>query len=487
MSNIFLIDSDILSKFGRTNNLHILEAVPGQILITREIYSEIVDGANFGAPGAVAALSWLDSNANNPNIAVSRVYLTKSERNALYNTNGDAGELSIDKVLNQAFAMADPNTFVVLSDSPQARVVAGFLNATGGVFYGYEMAGSLLAQGFISPEQYFDALERLQSLGPEGIGGTAMFGPPVVVYGTPYGIYDAGTRDVFGIPEGDPVGTVTYFEDGGFIVRLDGEEPQYFKAGRQVGYQDGQLMDMASGSPVPAVPDDGCFSAGTLITMWDGSKRVIEDVSSNDFVLSYDRSGSLSNGRVVRTFIHDVTHLLNVHGLKVTPGHVTLCGDGQFSGQHVPIIDILLSDGALVRENGGLVRMAINKPVGSREDQFVQVSYAVDADAARKGNLQSGKMRVGTLLFDREGQPVSVLDCIRAEGMTFYPETGLVSREGGLPEPLYFFGELPRPEDYILRRSRKTLEGILTDGEWESTPSQLVAQRLRQTKSLKLH
>lgn len=94
MSNIFLIDSDILSKFGRTNNLHILEAVPGQILITREIYSEIVDGANFGAPGAVAALSWLDSNANNPNIAVSRVYLTKSERNALYNTNGDSQHLA---------------------------------------------------------------------------------------------------------------------------------------------------------------------------------------------------------------------------------------------------------------------------------------------------------------------------------------------------------------------------------------------------------
>ncbi|TNJ38901.1 Hint domain-containing protein [Phaeobacter sp. B1627] len=233
-----------------------------------------------------------------------------------------------------------------------------------------------------------------------------------------------------------------------------------------------------------------CFAEGTLISLGDGTQIPIEDVRIGDVVTSYESTlplGRLQNKRVTRLFKNEVAHLLDVHGLKVTPGHVTLCGDGQFAGKHVPIIDILLSDGALVRENGDLIRMAINKPVGSREDQFVQVSYAVDADAAREGNLQSGKMRVGTLLFDRDDQPVSVLDCIQAEGMTFNPKTGLVTRAGGSPEPLYFFGELPRPEDYILRRSRETLEGILTDGEWEGTPSQLVGQRLRQTYSLKLH
>jgi hypothetical protein len=90
-------------------------------------------------------------------------------------------------------------------------------------------------------------------------------------------------------------------------------------------------------------------------------------------------------------------------------------------------------------------------------------------------------MRVGTLLFDRYGEPISVLDCLRAEGLAFDPETGLVTEEGQEPKPLNWFGSLPRPEDYTLRRSRETLEGILTGGEWEGAPSTLIAGRLRQT------
>lgn len=230
-----------------------------------------------------------------------------------------------------------------------------------------------------------------------------------------------------------------------------------------------------------------CFLAGTLISFSDGSARPIEEISTGDQVLTYNFSGELVAGRVTRTFQNEVSHLLNVHGLKVTPGHVTLCGDGQFAGKHVPIIDILLSDGALVKEDASLIRVAINKPVGSLEDQFVKVSYALTSEDAQSGNLQSGEMRVGTLLFDKGGTPVSVLDCIRAEGMTFDPETGLVCREEQSPEPLYFYGPLPRPEDYILRRSRETLEGILADGEWEGSQSELIAQRLRRTGSARLN
>jgi hypothetical protein len=229
-----------------------------------------------------------------------------------------------------------------------------------------------------------------------------------------------------------------------------------------------------------------CFAAGTSITLSNAVTRPIEQISVGDLVQSYNEEG-LVEARVTDIFKSEVAHLIDVHGLQVTPGHVTLCGGGRFAGKHVPIIDILLSDGALVRENGDPVRIAINKLVGSMEDHFVQISYAVDAEAVRSGSLKSGKIRVGTLLFDRDCEPVSVLDCIKAEGLVFDAETGLVSKEGGNYEPLYFFGELPRPEDYILRRSRETLEGILADGEWEGAPSQLVAQRLRQTQSMKLH
>ncbi|NJO34399.1 MAG: hypothetical protein HC869_16005, partial [Rhodospirillales bacterium] len=126
-----------------------------------------------------------------------------------------------------------------------------------------------------------------------------------------------------------------------------------------------------------------CFGAGTSILLPDGTKQ-IQDILPGDIVLSYDASGTLVPGRVTRTFRNEVSHLLDVHGLKVTPGHATLCGDGMFKGRHVPIIDILLSDGALVRADGTLIRMAIDAPVGSVADAFVKVAVAATPEDMRK-------------------------------------------------------------------------------------------------------
>ena len=166
---------------------------------------------------------------------------------------------------------------------------------------------------------------------------------------------------------------------------------------------------------VQVVDGNECFLAGTVISTTNETTKPIESIIPGDVVLSYDANGTLVPGRVRRTFRKEVSHLLDVHGLKVTPGHVTLCGDGMFKGRHVPIIDILLSDGALVTAEGGLVRMAINRPVGSVADRMVKVLYALTAEEARAGQLREGEMRAGTLLFDREGEPVSVLDCVARE------------------------------------------------------------------------
>ena len=152
----------------------------------------------------------------------------------------------------------------------------------------------------------------------------------------------------------------------------------------------------------------------------------------------------------------------------------------------MPIIDILVSDGALVTEGGDLVRAAIDAPVGSLEDAFVECAVALTSEDAASGRLEAGCMRVGTLLFDRDGAPVSVLDCLRAEGLDFDPETGLVARGGQEPGPLPWFGPLPRPEDYVLRRSRETLEGILTSGEWEGTRPELLERRMSHVLSARM-
>ncbi|NJO35486.1 MAG: hypothetical protein HC869_22805, partial [Rhodospirillales bacterium] len=69
----------------------------------------------------------------------------------------------------------------------------------------------------------------------------------------------------------------------------------------------------------------------------------------------------------------------------------------------------------------------------------------------------------------------------------FDPETGLIAKPGEAPHPLFWFGRLPRPEDYILTRSQETLEGILTDGEWEGSRPQLIEGRLRQTKMMRVN
>lgn len=224
-----------------------------------------------------------------------------------------------------------------------------------------------------------------------------------------------------------------------------------------------------------------CFASGTLIDLIEESAKPIEFIRPGDTVLSYTADGALVSGRVNRTFQKDVTHLLDVHGLKVTPGHVTLCGDGMFNGRHVPIIDILLSDGALVTADGALVRIATNAPVGSLADAFVKVAAALTPEDVAADRLTEGEMRVGTLLFDRDGSAISVLHCLKAEGYAFDPETGLVAKQGEAPQPLHWFGPIPRPEDYVLRRSRETLADIVTGGEWEGSPSVLIAARLQHT------
>lgn len=491
MAQVLLVDSDVLAKFGRSDNLDLLLKAPVQILITREVYSEVVDGADRNATGAKLALEWLDRNANNPQIAVNWTYLTKQERNAIFNTTGDAGELSIDKVLNEALALSDPNTFAVLSDSPQARIVAGFLANTGGVYFGHEYLGSLLAQGYIKPVEYFDAVGRSNYT-----GGTAFYGPPEVLPDVPYSLFAAKDKDVFGKPKdgAQPIGTVIYDSTGGILFKLDGQGVQYFAPGSQVGFQGdrdfGQLVDMSTGLPIPVTENDNCFLAGTMISMWplDASikpnaggiydrdevlakvwSKPIETITPDDWVLSYDRKNNLLPGKVTRVFQSQAKHILDVFGMMVTPGHAALCGDGRFAGKHVPIIDILRSDGALVCEDGTMIRANTGCKVGSYEDRFVLLAVGHVDD---KGNLDlwdQGLVRVGARFITGEGKDISIADIlgnagatVNAEGRIEYPHMDFA-----MPLHLSFLVQMPQPEDYILRRSNLTLREIYEADEWE--------------------
>ena len=215
-------------------------------------------------------------------------------------------------------------------------------------------------------------------------------------------------------------------------------------------------------------PQDMCFLAGTPIDMWDGTQKPIEEVEADDLVLSYDAEGALRPGRVVRTFRKEAAHVLDLFGLMVTPGHSTLCGEGKYAGQHVPILDILRTDGAIVAKDGTLIRAATGCKVGSDKDRHVRLLVGRQSEGGMAAWTE-GPVRLGTRVILEDGRDFAIGDILRAAGGTL-GEDGLVRGPGeaeGAPLHLDFLTALPKPEDYILARSGLTLEEIYAEAEWE--------------------
>ena len=225
-----------------------------------------------------------------------------------------------------------------------------------------------------------------------------------------------------------------------------------------------------SGNLIGLAQEDHCFLAGTAISMWDGTKKPIELVQPGDIVTSYDKNGTLKPGRVKRTMTSRAKQILDVHGLMVTPGHATLCGDGLFAGRHVPIIDILRSDGALVLENGSMIRAATGCPLGSLGDRMVTAIVGEDQPGGRVKIAQLGQIRLGTRFIMASGEDVSVLDLI-AEGGGMVTGDGMITTSPGGPEMPFRWiltPVLPKPEDYVLQRSATHLHDIYQADEWEA-------------------
>ena len=220
---------------------------------------------------------------------------------------------------------------------------------------------------------------------------------------------------------------------------------------------------------IASPPGDHCFLAGTTISMWDGTKKPIEQVQPGDIVTSYDKDGTLKPGRVKRTMTNRARQILDVHGLMVTPGHATLCGDGLFAGRHVPIIDILRSDGALVREDGSMIRAATGCPLGSLGDRMVTAIVGLDQPGRRVKIAQLGQIRLGTRFIMASGEDVSVLDLI-AQGGGSVTSDGMITTSLSGPEMPFRWTLtplLPKPEDYVLQRSATHLHDIYQANEWE--------------------
>ncbi|UES54002.1 calcium-binding protein [Roseibium aggregatum] len=94
-------------------------------------------------------------------------------------------------------------------------------------------------------------------------------------------------------------------------------------------------------------PRDYCFAAGTLVTLADGSKRPIEQIQIGDRVAAFletEKVGVAVGSNTTAPILHNplqvatVTELIRntnqklieVNGVKVTPGHRFYCADGEF-------------------------------------------------------------------------------------------------------------------------------------------------------------
>lgn len=257
--------------------------------------------------------------------------------------------------------------------------------------------------------------------------------------------------------------------------------------------------DKKDNTPIPTPRPAECFLAGTMIDMWPldltpGVNRTydqqevlakvwqkpIEEITREDWVISYDDEGRLKPGRVARTFQNHSRHILDVHGLMMTPGHVTLCAkvegeENPFAGRHVPIIDVLRSDGAIAKADGRLIRASTGYEVGSEEDRLIPAFAKIsDAEAAKGEQPKLGHIRLGTRYIGNDGRVVGVTDIIDRLGGKVCSD-GLILLPNGSRHVYVWTAtpSLPRPEDYVLQRSQVTLEEIYEAGEWEAASSQM--------------
>ncbi len=260
-------------------------------------------------------------------------------------------------------------------------------------------------------------------------------------------------------------------------VGPDGELPQGAKV--FISYR-------GEGRSVVIHAEEFCFLAGTPILLAGGSEKPIEEIDVGDEVQSYNAAGELVTSRVSKVFRNQSKHILDVFGLMVTPGHVTFCGDGEFAGQHAPIIDILRSDGALMKSDGTLVRAATGCLVGSEGDALL---WAVTGECQEDGTVaikEKAQIRAGSRFILDDGRDICVLDVIKAAGGELTAD-GYIKLSGSdtlLPFHWLFTESLPAPEDYVLQRSQVSLKEIYEAGEWEGRSSNFSSQGLGATRKI---
>jgi len=260
--------------------------------------------------------------------------------------------------------------------------------------------------------------------------------------------------------------------NGNHLIRTESYGASFAEYLRIAAAADGFVLGADDIADAKNSYDPQCFLTGTEITMWDGSKKPIEEIAPNDRVLSHDKHGNAKPGRVVRTFTNDAKIILDFHGTFVTPGHVYFCAGGKYAGRFAPLIDILRDDGVVQHEDGTLIRAATGCAVGSEDDRELWAITAYEDADGRERVRDKKKLRLGTRWMLPNGQHFTMRDYMDGIGLELL-DTGYVRfKQTGLTTPFIwtFSDRLPNPEDFVLGRSQTSLEDIYRADQWEAMP-----------------
>lgn len=171
-----------------------------------------------------------------------------------------------------------------------------------------------------------------------------------------------------------------------------------------------------------------CFLAGTPIDMADGTQKPIEQIMPGDMVMSFD--GAANNGRgalvpqrVTRTMQNVTNTVIDLRGLKVTPGHVFPTGEGDFA----QIRHILRDDRTIVERDGRIVRARTGVPVNAPGDIPIRIEYT-DPES-RVARVVIARAGISCQITPDGSYYVTLADVIHLRGATIRPD-GLIERDG---------------------------------------------------------
>jgi|GEM_PF-3372349 len=214
--------------------------------------------------------------------------------------------------------------------------------------------------------------------------------------------------------------------------------------------------------------EEGCFSAGTKISMWNGGEKNIEEIVVGDMVSAFDPdTGELQPRRVKGTSKRMASTLLDYFGTSVTPGHVFFYKDDSGAFGFAPLIDILKQDLAIQNEAGDWLRATTGVAVGDANDAMLQIVCGSSmADGSVKAE-KFGSVRLGARVLLDDGREFSLAEIIRVTGGQINDQGMVVNAQhpDGAPFHWLFSDELPSPEDYILKKSAVSKEELVLKDE----------------------